>query len=628
MSYALYWEQLRAFSEGEWDLICRHAQQRFAEALSLGTAMNLEITPAGQIHVNGVGQNAGEPFVLSRQLRPLEPGEEPEDNKKGWCKTFELPYSQTVESILRFAVQVAPGEFFTGRDRTQDEEYQYEQQQATAAAVRAFIENPAAWSEGLAREIAAEVPCDDLVARECVERARQEVVDARFAPCLFADGPLALELWSESEIRDMPFSPPEVITVASPEEAALGIRSYVSKHGIEDFASEAWKQWEPHVYGRLCRGVPSETTRVGCVDEQGFIRVLDREVLGRFADEVNAANPYRPRTLTGNVVQLKCRLLAEGCFRANECADINDVVRHVEEITRAETDCARAGVADAYRHMVDHRLVLEELRRAKTEAANLQVGSRPGSSFQGHETAEYRLDHHFGTLVGRAAGEWEVAFVAAQRALTNPEGLLRLAASAADPESEPEDYGRRVYAEEQARRERSVELLGAFSRWRTAAAAFAADLANETEHLAGSSCPGLAMFLCENQSEIALPAPRPLAESVAVMADISSILEVYGRGTREVGRDYLNMLEIAHDLGLADTTETEVFKRLNLIVRGSDVTAAEQIEEITLELQGAEMLGEATSSGAMEAGPAEWSRFSVPSPGDADHQAAPRSRRR
>jgi len=272
----------------------------------------------------------------------------------------------------------------------------------------------------------------------------------------------------------------------------------------------------------------------------------------------------------------------------------------------ADRAVAREGVEDAYRTSVDHSSILAELRDARANLAACEDGvRRMGDRTAPFLPGEMKLEYHFGTLLGRAMGEWQTALLSAERALTNDKDFLWLAAIADERAREPdvnpeEEYPCIMYRQEQNRRSHAYQLVGQCARWKEAVTEFTAVLADLEEHhnLEGTTFRQLDSYMRGNGRESRWPT-ESLPIVVSRMAELSQIISQLKVGSeRDVARDYLNMLEIAADLELEPSAEilgSEEFKAMNLLVRGTDRTAAEMLEDLHDEMTGAEMLGEATS---------------------------------
>tara|TARA_R110000851_G_scaffold304822_1_gene462749 strand:- start:249 stop:605 length:357 start_codon:yes stop_codon:yes gene_type:complete len=118
MGYTNYWNQRESFSDGEWDILKGEAN-KITEPFR--NDLDIEEDDKNVIFLNGVGHNAHETFVLTKEKRSLNEWENEETfNKEGafnFCKTNRKPYDLIVWNILQKAYEIAPKKITIKNDR-------------------------------------------------------------------------------------------------------------------------------------------------------------------------------------------------------------------------------------------------------------------------------------------------------------------------------------------------------------------------------------------------------------------------------------------------------------------------------------------------------------------------------
>ena len=109
MGYTNYWNQRESFTNGEWDILKDEVNKIIKP---FENNLDIEDDDKNVIFLNGVGHNAHETFVFTKEKRNLREWEREEtfnkDGAFGFCKTNRKPYDFIVWNILLKAHKIAP----------------------------------------------------------------------------------------------------------------------------------------------------------------------------------------------------------------------------------------------------------------------------------------------------------------------------------------------------------------------------------------------------------------------------------------------------------------------------------------------------------------------------------------
>ena len=114
MGYTNYHYQKESFTDEEWEYI-QHHKKKIMEHFNY-IEIEEDTSDDGTISLNGVGENAHETFIISKEKRELHSWENQKDGAFSFCKTNRKPYDKIVWNILLKAYESAPHKITISND--------------------------------------------------------------------------------------------------------------------------------------------------------------------------------------------------------------------------------------------------------------------------------------------------------------------------------------------------------------------------------------------------------------------------------------------------------------------------------------------------------------------------------